>query len=221
MRHIIFIGFILTSLTSCIGVERYTGIVEKGLASRPTVDTSFSKEYLSVKSNMINPLQEIKVEKVKSKFVPALVYWRVEQEIRSEYDPCIQVKRFRSYLNQYCDSINFASKLKGKRIEINVENIPNSFSYSQKTEAFIIGFFYMVTGHEGIVPAPQDFLVSFNVYQDGNLYKKGSYTGKGLEKFVNMGLMSYQSMVNAYFKQNDESLKKMAKLVIKYIDETI
>ncbi|WP_320053072.1 hypothetical protein [uncultured Acetobacteroides sp.] len=221
MRHIFFIGVILTSLTGCIGVGRYTKIVEKGLANRPAVDTTLSRDYITVKSNGIKPLEAIKVETLKSQCIPALVYWNIEQEIRSEYDPYMQVKRFSYFLNQYCDSVNFASRLKGKKLEINVESIPNSFSYSLKSQAFIFGFFYTVMGHEGIIPAPQEFCIRFKVYQDGNLYKGGTYTGKGLEQYVDMGLMSYQSMVNAYFKQNDKSLRKMAELVVKYVDEVI
>lgn len=221
MKHLFFLGVILFLLTGCIGVGRYTTIVEKGLNNRPTIDTALSRSYLSVKSDGIKPLKELKVEKIKSGCIPALLYWEFNHELRSEYDPYMQVKRFNSYLIEYCDSVNFASRLNGKKLEINVESIPNSFSYSLKSQSVILIFSYIIMGHEGIIPAPQNLAVKFKVYQNGNIYREGTYTGKGLEEFVNMGFMSYQSMVNAYFKQNDESLKKMAQLVVKYIDSGI
>jgi len=82
--------------------------------------------------------------------------------------------RFNSSFISYANSIGLQQKLNGQRLEISIENIPNSFIYRLKGEFILIRGFVLSANKENIVPEKQELRLSYKLITGTNENKTGS-----------------------------------------------
>src|SRR5690606_8191402 len=101
--------------------------------------------------------------KLKSKFIPAILYWGWENTIRCELDPIMVGHSFKESFSYYADTLNLREKTQGKKLEIKLEKIPNNFIYTNQGNTAIFIIAYTVNTIEAIIPQEQNLIVSYKL----------------------------------------------------------
>jgi hypothetical protein len=188
MRFYLYI-ILAFSFTSCISTKQYSGIVESKIK-----DYENNTEVRL--GNLSFDLSELKTQaspvistRIRWRFIPALVYWHWEKNIKSEIDPKIMGNSFIKDFFTYAADYHLQEKLKGRTLEIKVERIPHSFVYTTKGYSLILGIAYMVSNQELIHPIDTDLIISYRITENGSLLKEGellaSFKKQSQRNFLN------------------------------------
>lgn len=207
-RQLLFILIILL-LTSCIGTKKFSGFVEPKFQETKISSTNekiiFDMTGLESKTSSVTSTNE------KSQFIPAILYWQWNSTIKCEVRPDIVGKLFQEDFLQYADTLNVYEKLLGRKIEIKIENIPNSFVYTHKGNSIILIVAYTVSDLEAIFPQKQDLVVSYKLAQDDSIVKEGKLTIMNKDQPARNLWKSTKNFTWLYvdqFKQNNKIMTK-------------
>lgn len=205
---------ILTSslLTSCIGTKKFSAFVAPKFQEEQSTysndDIIFDLTGLETKSDSITST------KVKSLFIPALLYWEWNNSLKCEISPNIVGQVFQRNFHQFSSIFNIQEFLQGKKLEIKVENIPNSFSYTYKGNTIILIFAYSISELEAIFPLEQDLTINYKLTQNGSILKEGRLTVKNTDKPIQNVSKSTKKFIWYYIDQFKENNKNMTKELV-------
>lgn len=85
MKQIILSILTITLLTSCIGTKKFTGFVEPKFQNKPLISTNENINFDL--TSLENTSASITSTKVKSQFIPAILYWQWNNTIKCEVNP--------------------------------------------------------------------------------------------------------------------------------------
>ena len=111
-RKFLTLILLTTFLYSCVSNQQYANYVNMKYAQQSK--TLKSNDYIENENITENEIYNVvKTEKVKSLFVPALVYWQWNNTIKCELSPKQTFTTFQNYFQYYADSLNIKEKLNG------------------------------------------------------------------------------------------------------------
>jgi len=218
MKYFLIVFSLLILLTSCLGEKKYADFVYNKYNSQTQAAdlTKDAPDYISVKADSsINKLDTLVVaKKLKSQFIPAILYWQWENTIRCELDPKISIRTFNKYLFSYADSANLKERLNGQKLELSINDLPNSFVYTHKGNSIILLIAYTVNDTEAIIPENKDVKISYRLVKDNIETKKGTLLIPDETQAMQNIWKSTQKFTWSYMSQYDNNLQKLSKNVI-------
>jgi len=114
-----------------------------------------------------------KIEKTKSKFIPALFFWSWENTIDFE----VNTRSLESIIeHEFFKNPNISkleNALDGKKLVIKTEDIPNDYFYTNQGEIIIIILYYQVGTLKGIYPKERNFIFSYQLFDKDVMIKEG------------------------------------------------
>jgi hypothetical protein len=146
------------------------------------------------------------------KFLPLIVYWKYNHRQHCSLNPSIAVTNFSNALNTLATK-GLMDKLKGRKLELTVEQAPSAFSLVAKEN--MIWLVYAVSWEKiYIEPDMKDLVVAYKVVGDEG-DKAGKITIKNTDK--NKGLRFFQSWKSAtseYLSEYNANFTTMTKTFI-------
>lgn len=212
MRQKILSILTITLLTSCIGTKKFTGFVKPKFQDTKTSLTNdnfiFDWTGLESKVNLVMST------KVKSQFIPAIFYWQWNNSIKCEINPIIVGQYFQESFLQYADTLKVKEKLQGRKLELKLEKIPNSFIYTHKGNSIIFIVAYTVKDLEAIFPQKQDLVVSYKLTQNGLTIKEGKLNTTNKDQPLKNVWKSTKKFTWLYIDQFKQNTKIMTKEIV-------
>lgn len=209
MKRQIFTLLTITLLTSCIGTKKFTGFVEPKFKDKLTrlTNDNITFDLTGLESKTVT----VTSTKVKSQFIPAILFWQWNNTIKCEVNPAIVAQHFQENFLQYSDTLKVQEKLQGRKLEMKIEKIPNSFVYTHKGNSVILIIAYTVSDLEAIFPQEQDLVVSYKLTQNGSTLKEGRFTATNKDLPIKNVWKSTKKFTWLYidqFKQNNKTMTK-------------
>lgn len=211
MNKLILIFLTFSFLTSCISSKKFTRYVEPNVQDNIST-ISVSPENLSFDFTGIeNSRPAVVSTKLKSQFIPAILYWQWDNTIQCEINPKIAGRLFEENFYILADSLNLLEKLQNYTLEITIEEIPNSFIYSNKGNITILLIVYTISGLEAIFPEDKNLAISYRIRKEGNTVKEGKITASNQLQPVKNIMKSTKKFTELYvnqFKTNNYNMTK-------------
>jgi hypothetical protein len=196
-------------LTSCISTQKYTSFVEpKFQHNKAEIKT---KNIFFDVNNLDNLKNKVVSTKLKSQFIPAILFWQWENTIKCEISPVILGQEVQKDFMYYADSLKMEEKLKNKKLEINIEKIPNTFVYTNKGNAVILLIAYTTSSLVAILPEEQSMVVSYKLTENSSIVKQGQISIKNKNESLKNIWKSAKKFTWLYvekFKQNSKNMTK-------------
>lgn len=212
MRQKILSILTITLLTSCIGTKKFTGFVEPKFQDTKTslTNDNFTFDWTGLESKV----NLVMSTKVKSQFIPAIIYWQWNNSIKCEINPIIVGQYFQESFLQYADTLKVKEKLQGRKLELKLEKIPNSFIYTHKGNSIIFIVAYTVKDLEAIFPQKQDLVVSYKLTQNGLTIKEGKLNTSNKDQPLKNVWKSTKKFTWLYIDQFKQNTKIMTKEIV-------
>jgi hypothetical protein len=215
MKQIILSILTITLLTSCIGTKKFTGFVEPKFQDKQLISTN--ENIIFDLTGLENSSASITSTKVKSQFIPAILYWQWNNTIKCEVNPTIVGQSFQENFLRYSDTLKVNEKLQGRKLEMKIEEIPNSFVYTHKGNSVILIIAYTVSDLEAIFPQEQDLVVSYKITENGSTIKEGQLTTTNKDQPIKNVWKSTKKFTWLYVDQFKQNTKIMTKEIVEQL----
>ncbi|MGA9639021.1 hypothetical protein [Flavobacterium sp.] len=212
MKQTILSILTITLLTSCIGTKKFTGFVEPKFQDKQLISTN--ENIIFDLTGLENTSASITSTKVKSQFIPAILYWQWNNTIKCEVNPTIVGQSFQENFLRYSDTLKVKEKLQGRKLEMKIEKIPNSFVYTHKGNSVILIIAYTVSDLEAIFPQEQDLVVSYKITENGSTIKEGKLTTSNKDQPIKNVWKSTKKFTWLYVDQFKQNTKIMTKEIV-------
>ena len=212
MKQTILSILTITLLTSCIGTKKFTGFVEPKFQDKQLISTN--ENIIFDLTGLENTNATITSTKVKSQFIPAILYWQWNNTIKCEVNPTIVGQSFQENFLRYSDTLKVKEKLQGRKLELKIEKIPNSFVYTHKGNSVILIIAYTVSDLEAIFPQEQDLVVSYKITENGSTIKEGKLTSSNKDQPIKNVWKSTKKFTWLYVDQFKQNTKIMTKEIV-------
>jgi hypothetical protein len=216
MRALIFLLFILIFLTSCVTSKKYTSFVNEKLETKQ-IDSTIDREWLIINTNQLK-LNGNECRKVKSSFIPAIIYWEWNTAISCDIDQSLTVNYLKDAIYKAADSLNLIENLKKYKLIINIKSVPGQFLYEDKESVLFLIVAYIVSGGETILPTPIDFVADYEIQSENNMMLKGEIIIKNNEQPMKNIWKSTKKFTGMYL---DHYKKETEKIGLELITEII
>lgn len=200
-------------LSSCVSTQKFANFVNLKYAQQnKTIKESDYIEYNNININNID--STVKTEKIKSFFVPALVYWQWNNTLKCELSQKQAFLTFNTYFQYYADSLSIKEKLNGQKLIITIDSIPKSFVYTNKGFVVFVLVAYSIFGLEAILPENENLVLSYKVVQGTTLTKSGRIEVVNTDIPMKNARKSTKKFTWLYIDQYENNLRNMSKLSI-------
>jgi len=214
MKQKILILITIIALTSCVSTKTYSGYIEKKLETQinstdiQNESISFDLSQLEVQTN------SVETEKIKSFFIPAILYWGWENTIECKINPTIVGKVFKSSFLNCADSLGLFNNLNEQKIEISIEKIPTSFVYTNKGNTMIFIIAYSVSELEAIYPQEQNLVINYKLIKNGQQTKSGKLIATNKDKPIKNIWKSTKKFTWLYIDKFDNNIKILTNEIV-------
>ena len=221
MRIQILLFVIICALTSCVSTKTYSGYVETKIlklinqSEIQSEDIIFDLTKLNTQTNLVES------EKVKSFFIPAILYWGWENTIECKVDPFIVGNEFKSCFVKCASAYNLYKELDGQKIEISIEKIPTSFLYTHKGNIIIYIISYSMSDLEAIFPQEQNLVINYKLTKDGQLTKSSQLLATNNDKPITNYWKSTKKFTWLYVDQLFNNLNTLTDDIVKQLVKEI
>ena len=220
MKINIVLLFVITCLSSCVGTKRFSKFVSEKCEPAIFKETNITSNYIKFKvDNLSNQDTLVKIKRIKKQFIPAVLYWQYESTFECSIAPKAIASKICGYMESYAETVNLSQKIDGRKIEISIDKLPNSFVFTEKGYVIFLVFAYAAGGVEAIVPQNENLRISYRIFQDNNETQKGSITilneDKPIKNFSNtMKRFTWKYLDNYDSNLNNLCEKAIDKLLI-------
>jgi hypothetical protein len=221
MKKLIFIIFTIPFLTSCIGTKKFTKFVESTLQENKTKEETIPTNLNFDLSGLDSLNKQIVSTKQKSLFIPAILYWQWENIIKCEIDPKTEGNIFIQNFTKYADIFNLQEKLQGRKLDIKIEKIPNSFVYTSKGYSMTFVFAYMVAELEVITPQKQHLVISYKLSENGTAIKEGQVKALNTDYPINNKKKSTKKFTSEYINHFQTNIEKLTEDIVTLLKSDI
>lgn len=200
--------------TGCLGPKSINRTVAEKYPS-PTAPVKKKLDPINITSELKWPDNDIsKTEKKTSGMLPLIVYWQFDYKNTCTLNPQIPLNIFNNTVHSYSPH-GLKQKLQGKKLEINVKQIPTTFAIDDKGHMilFIVSWDIIT-----IVPVDKNLLVSYQLIDSNNLtVKTGELYVSSSEKPVDLKM--FQSLKKKTLGYLDAYDAEIAAMTRKLMDQ--
>ena len=209
---IALVFFSIFFLPGCLTPAKVDGWIAEEYPSTPSKPKT--SDYISAKTviDYHSTVPSI-THKEKNKVLPFIIYWRMESALTSTLNESIPFNIFNSSLINYASSKHLKDKLNGQKVELSIEKLPTSFSWTGVDHIIFLGIWYVEWSAVFIQPHNEDMVVSYRVLRDNQETKKGIITIKDLNQrmFLKMFHYSGKKFLDRYLEAYNSNLQTMSR----------
>jgi hypothetical protein len=180
--------------------------------------TKNKKTDFAVSSSVPYPYQGIsKTIKNKNKVLPLIVYWSIDYRHTCSLNPAIAVNNFANTINSQANK-GLADKLKGRHLDLIVEQVPASFAIVDK--GHILLFFTWDKLY--VEPDKKDLVVSYKLTGTDSSTKSGKITisNPAADKNIRFG-QSWKSSTSEFLTRYNAEIVTMTKSFLSKLVEEL
>lgn len=219
MKNIIVVSILVLTLKGCTTTRRLDRLVNQYHIEKPIGEIK-KPVWLENSSKTIETFSTS--EKVKSRFIPAIFYWKWDTKIVTEINKDIILNRFVNYLSSKSDSLSIPEKLKGQKLIVDYLEAPNKFNYSQDGKLLDFILLYSLTDSLTIKPYESPYRLKYSIIDiQSNTVKKGEVEVESkLPAMANDSISKkifIRQYLNKYYKNQDKAFEELIKKVEKDI----
>ncbi len=221
MRNLIFTFSAILLLTSCVSTKKFSSFI------KPKFEQSTSKRAIK-NSNIIFDFSKlemveniVKSEKLKSQFIPAILFWQWQNNIKCHISPKSVGNKFKYYFLHYSEALGLSEKLINKNIELEIEEIPSSFVYANKGYTIIFIIAYSISQLEAIYPEKRDFIINYKIKEDGQEKTSGEIRITNKDVPLKNIWSTTSKLARNYVEQFDNNIKSSAKETVETLLENL
>jgi hypothetical protein len=199
-------------LSGCLTPAKVDGWIAEEYPSTPlkpkTSDYISAKTVIDYKSTISST-----THREKNKILPLLVYWRTESALTSTLSESVPFNIFNSNLISYANSKHLKDKLKGQKVELTVEKLPTSFSWTGVDHIIFLGIWYVEWSAVFIEPHNENMVVSYRVLNDNTETKKGTIAIRDLNQRTYLKMFHYsgKKFLDRYLEAYNSNLQMMSR----------
>jgi hypothetical protein len=212
-RIIAFLAFLLSiTITSCITEKKMNRYVTSRYGETVKLQ-KLQSDYITINTtlNTENPVPSESTKKTK-KALPFILYMRFYYQTSCTLNPIIPINQFNAAFSSYANSKKLGEKLKGRKLELSIDNLPLTFSFNDDYQFLIIIQWERIY----LLPQNQEMVLTYKITGEGAGNSKigtitipDPNTLKGTRYF-----QSVKSATREYLTQYDEHIKTMAKTAV-------
>jgi len=168
MRPVNLILITTLLFTSCVSTKKYSNFVKPKFEKSASETAERYSNSISFDLSNLETIDDIvKSEKLKSQFIPAILFWQWENNIKCRISPQSVGSMFKSYFIEYSETLGLSEKLANKTLEVKIEELPSNFVYANKGYTIIFIIAYTISQLEAIYPENQDFVIKYKLQENG------------------------------------------------------
>lgn len=215
MKKLLLILILILLLTSCLGTKKYNGFVCRKIKSNSYQQSKKLNDFVQIRTDsLVMPDTLSTCKKLKSLFIPAILYWQWENTIKCDLNPSTPTSILHSFIESYADSVKLKEKLNGQTLELSILKIPSSFIWTYKGHCIIFLVAYTIGELEAIYPLGQYLKVNYRLLKGGQETKTGTLTIKNIDLPIKNTWKSTRKFTWLYIDQYDKNIKNLSKLLI-------
>jgi hypothetical protein len=200
-QHLIYL-LLIALFSSCISAKRYNTIyVEPKFEENEAVILQKSENFTVDIAGLKDFKRTTISTKLKSQLIPAILYWQWDRRLQAEVNPQIVGNIFKKNFISLADSLKLEDKLQGHKLELKIEQVPNTFQYIHSGNTAIFLFFYILNDVYEVVPQEVDLMVSYKLSKNGELVKSGTLSAINIDKPVQNNWKSPKKLTWIYIDQ--------------------
>ncbi len=152
--------------------------------------------------------------------LPLIVYWRWDFTNACILNPAIPLKDFSNAVNTTANKA-LKQKLNGRKLELTVEQMPNSFSFFE--EAHLVFLIYgFAWGTTSVKSEEKDMIVGYKVMGEGASAKTGKIQiPYGNDKQYIGNYQSWRRVTDDFLTNYEANITRMSKLVVEQLVKEI
>lgn len=211
--RILFTFLIITLLTSCTSkrkLAKYARPIAQTMAYQPVESTNFCTFDFSKLDDF---KKTVRVTTHKSEVLPLIFVYVFDRNLHTHISPKIVANQFQSYFLDLAKSNDLEQKLNGKKLEISIEQVPNSFQFTdQGTLIFLIfGYIYAGNSHKvEISPNKQNLKIKYRIVDEMTLPKEKVITIFEKNRPMEREKESKKRLVHQYMFEFQQNIAVMA-----------
>jgi len=219
LKQLLIVALSAILFTSCIGPRKYAGFIKKYYRDTNISVANTNAQIFINKPDTTGFSSIAKVAKGKQSFIPALFYWGIKESYTCELNPAIPASIFSAAI--YADSAELMHNLNGCRLEININSLPNTFTYLNKTSIIFAVFYYWISELQTIIPTNSKVSITYKIYRDASLVKQADIMGiKGTTAFVD-NKVSRRRITRHYLDSYDARTRASAEDCLQILNEAL
>ena len=206
--------FGMTILTSCLTAKKVDKQVAKQYADKQQGQRKKQTDLISITSPLISTDNRISTSETKtSKMLPLLLYWSWDYKNTCTLNPQIPINNFTATVLNYAGR-RLNDKIKGQKLELVVDKIPNQFAIDDKAHLIFFGYAFG-WDNVSIKAESMDIVVSYSLSKDNLEVKKGVISIPNFNDKRNLGMFtSWKKATTEYLDQYDQNIATLSKLVV-------
>jgi len=206
--------FGMTILTSCLTAKKVDKQVAKQYADKEQGQRKKQTDLISITSPLISTDNRISTSETKtSKMLPLLLYWSWDYKNTCTLNPQIPINTFTTTVLNYAGR-RLNDKIKGQKLELVVDKIPNQFAIDDKAHLIFFGYAFG-WDNVSIKAESMDIVVSYSLSKDNLEVKKGVISIPNFNDKRNLGMFtSWKKATTEYLDQYDQNIATLSKLVV-------
>ncbi|MCC9167877.1 hypothetical protein [Pontibacter harenae] len=214
MKHFYCLLLLCILSTGCVSINKYTSFVNE--QAKSDANSLVHREWLTVNLPAVEAGKN-KVTKVKGYFIPAIFYFSWNNTIACELDPYVAATYIRKGIYQAADSLEQNNHLDGKKLVINLQQVPGQFMYENKGQVFNFIFFRISSGNQTIAPQPIALQATYELKLNDGLVINGSGSIPNTESLSSNGWLSAKRLTWAHLDNFKTEAERMGSLLVREI----
>lgn len=213
LPQIILVALIsFLAFSSCVTSKKFDAYVSTQYNDQvPPVTVKKKVNNIQVKSPLVTNDTKVSSTVQNTKVLPLLLYWYFNHRFVCDLNKQIPVAGFAKAITA-ASAKSLDNDLKGRQLELTVEQAPASFSMIDKTNIIWLILYAVDWSKVYIEPDTKDLIVSYRLLQGDTTIKAGKITIKN--NLHNQGLrmfQSWKSAVSEYVVAYDQEVAAMTK----------
>jgi hypothetical protein len=192
----LFVGATLF-LTGCMSTHDFTNVVKSRLGTYVQIAEKQHDDNVVLKTDKLHYYDSaVVVRKLKSHFIPAIVYWEKVNTISCDINSRYFVNLFSDAFKDAVSEFQLKNHLGTRRLEINLESVPSNFVYSDK----FYGVFTLICFslyYENIRPVESQIKLTYRILDGDQVIKTGRYSSV-VAKPIKNNFNSHSQFIESY-----------------------
>jgi hypothetical protein len=214
MKNFIYFIIIFAAFSNCISTKKYKNYLEsKEKEIRQTSEIQLP-EFFEVNSDSLKINILSNVIELQSEFIPAIVYWEWNKTFQCKIDPKITVDILKQSLLDFAELHDLQDKMKGKKLQISIEKVPNNFYYMHRGNFFILLISMQMSSREAILPGEQSYKISYNLIENDQIKKTGTLAVINKDEGMRNKKESTRKFTYTFIEHQQDISEKLASKVV-------
>jgi len=209
-------------LSGCVSTSKYYDYVYQKQSKGATIHPDTNHAYIRFNADKLPQTDTlVQVKKVRSFFIPAIIYWQWEGTKKCELNARKYADVFFNKFQFFADSLNLQQQLNGQRLEITMENIPHCFFYMEKGYVIVLLYTSIANDLEAIYPQREELGFTYKLYSGEVVTKSGFIEIDRFDEFMENQSWSTKKFTWFYLEQYEKSIVDLSKAAVERLSNEL